>query len=312
MLTVMLATRNRAQILRRVMEAYCHLQVPASGWKLVVVDNGSADGTQEVLASFANRLPLHVVHEPTPGKNVALNEGLGHVEGDLVVLTDDDVFPNPDWLIHLRRAADEQPAFAMFGGVVLPRWEVPPPPWIRWVHAGPVYALSDPSLREGPIEPHHVFGPDMAVRTSVFLAGTRFDPAIGPSGSSYAMGSETELVLRLGRQGYKAWFVQNAIVEHYIRKEQLQKSWVLQRATHFGRGQYRLYGLEQNSGTRSWMGIPLHLLLRTLRQAALAVLAFILWRREALFLARWRLNFLLGQMREARDQQHNSASPDLT
>jgi GT2 family glycosyltransferase len=286
------------------MEAYCHLQVPASGWKLVVIDNGSADRTQEVLASFAARLPLHAIREPRLGKNVALNKGLSHVEGDLVVLTDDDVFPAPDWLIHLRRAAEEQPAFAMFGGVVLPRWEVPPPPWVRWVDTGPVYSISDPSLREGPIEPHHVFGPDMAVRASVFRAGTRFDPAIGPSGSSYAMGSETELVVRLGRQGYRAWFVQSAIVEHYIRKEQLQKSWVLQRGTHFGRGQYRLYGLEQNAGMRSWMGIPLHLLRRALKQAALAVFAFILWRREALFRARWRLNFLLGQMREARNLQH--------
>src|SRR5712664_4657115 len=175
MLTVLLATRNRAAILREVMEAYCHLHVPASGWKLVVVDNASTDQTQEVLASFIGRLPLHSIHEPRLGKNFALNAGLSCVEGDLVVLTDDDAFPNPDWLAQLRTAADAQPAFTMFGGVVLPRWEVPPPAWVRWVDAGPVYTISDPALQEGPIEAHLLFGPDMAVRASAFQSGTRFD-----------------------------------------------------------------------------------------------------------------------------------------
>jgi hypothetical protein len=40
----------------------------------------------------------------------------------------------------------------------------------------------------------------MAIRTAVFQSGVRFDASIGPRNSSYAMGSETELVLR-GRPG---------------------------------------------------------------------------------------------------------------
>jgi glycosyltransferase involved in cell wall biosynthesis len=300
MLTVLLATRNRAQILREVLEAYCHLQVPISGWKVVVVDNASTDQTQEILASLSSRLPLRSVREPRVGKNFALNTGLNYVEGDLVVLTDDDVFPAPEWLISLRKAADEQPDFAMFGGVVLARWAVSPPAWVPWVDIGAVYTISKSSLREGPIEPHDIFGPNMAVRACVFQTGTRFDPTIGPSGSSYAMGSETELVLRLRKQGFRAWFVQGAVVEHYIRKEQLELSWVLQRGVRFGRGQYRLYGQEKNVRARSRMGIPLHLFRRALKHAVLAVFPFIFRRAEAMFQARWRLNFVLGQIQEAR------------
>ena len=75
MLTVLFATRNRAELLRDVLEAYCHLQSPAGGWKLVVVDNGSTDQTPQVVSSFADRLPLHLVIEPRLGKNVALNSG---------------------------------------------------------------------------------------------------------------------------------------------------------------------------------------------------------------------------------------------
>src|SRR5271165_5089803 len=115
MLTVLLATRNRARILRDVLEAYCHLQAPACGWKLVIADNGSTDETREVIASFTDRLPLSSVCEPRLGKNYALNAGLELVEGDLTVLTDDDAFPHTDWLVQLRKAADEQPTYSLFG-----------------------------------------------------------------------------------------------------------------------------------------------------------------------------------------------------
>src|SRR5690242_1243990 len=114
MLTVVLATKNRAAILRETLEAFCQLQPPSSGWKLVIVDNGSIDQTPEVLASFAGRLPLQTLCEPTGGKNSALNTGLGFVEGDLTVFTDDDTFPHTAWLVELRNAADAQPAYSMF------------------------------------------------------------------------------------------------------------------------------------------------------------------------------------------------------
>ena len=123
MLTVLLATRNRARILRDVLGAFCQLESPPSGWKLVVVDNGSTDQTTQVIASFANRLPLRSVFESKIGKNFALNTGLELVEGDLAVFTDDDVFPRANWLTEMRKAVDAQLAYSMFGGAILPRWE---------------------------------------------------------------------------------------------------------------------------------------------------------------------------------------------
>ncbi len=68
MLTVLLATRNRARILGNVLESYRLLQQPRTGWKLIVVNNGSTDETAEVIASFKSRLPLDSVRELTTGK----------------------------------------------------------------------------------------------------------------------------------------------------------------------------------------------------------------------------------------------------
>jgi glycosyltransferase involved in cell wall biosynthesis len=298
MLTVLFATRNRARLLREVLDGFCCLQAPPSGWKLVVVDNGSTDDTLSVLASFTDRLPLQFISHSTPGKNAALNAGLALVEGDLTVLTDDDVFPHSDWLIQLRKAADTQSEFSIFGGAIVPRWEVPPPHWLGWLDLGPIFTITPAWMKEGPLPSDQITlvqGPNMLVRTSVFHSGTRFDVSIGPRGFSYPMGSETEFVLRLGSQGHRGWYVKSAIVEHFVRKEQMEKSWIMQRAVRWGRGCHRIA-----PNVKSWRGMPLHLLRDFPKEAISIASAWITLRAEALFRARWRFNILCGKLIEAR------------
>ncbi len=300
MLTVLLATRNRASILRDALEAYCQLEAPPLGWKLVVVDNGSTDQTPEVLASFRGRLPLHYVSEPTLGKNHALNAGLGLAEGDLIVFTDDDAFPRADWLKQLRKAADSQSEYSIFGGAVVPRWEISPPVWIEWAHLSPTFTITDPSQPEGPITSSLVYGPNMAIRASIFGSGIRFDPAIGPRGSDYPMGSETELLLRLELQGHKAWRVRGAVVEHFVRQGQLNKAWVFKRAIRFGRGLQRLGHKQLFPDPKLWGDVPRHLFRDFPREVFLMAAAWVFCRRDAVFRARWRLNILWGKAIEAR------------
>ncbi len=300
MLTVLLATKDRAQILHEVLDAYCHLEAPAKGWKLVVVDNGSMDQTSRVIASFRGRLPLHSIVEPKLGKNHALNTGLGLMEGELVVFTDDDAFPYTDWLIQLQQAADTHLEYSIFGGSIVPRWEILPPRWVEWVHLAPAFTLTDPSQADGPIAPYLVFGPNMAIRACVFQTGIRFDPSIGPRGSDYAMGSETELLLRLHSQGHNAWHVGGAVVEHLIRKEQLKKPWAYTRAIRYGRGSYRLLYAGETFKGRLWMGIPRHLFRDISKEGVLAISAWARSKQEASFRSHWNFNFLRGQAIEAR------------
>jgi len=313
MLTVLFATRNRAALLRKVLDTFCELQSPNSGWKLVVVDNASTDGTSHVLASFRSRLPLQIVLEPTVGKNHALNAGLQVVEGDLTVLTDDDVFPRADWLVQLRKAAETHPDYSIFGGAIVPRWEIPPPPWLQWIDLGPIFTITPEWIKEGELPPAHVTlvqGPNMAIRTIIFRSGVRFDPFIGPSGSSYAMGSETEILLRLSRLGHRAWHVQNAVVAHFIREEQVNQGWILQRAVRYGRGWCRMA-----PNSKLWLGIPRHLFRDIPKQAARIVVAWALSRPDSLFRARWRLNYLRGEAIEAHvlaRQRRTTAHLDLS
>ena len=310
MLTVLMATRNGSRTLPGVLEAMTQLREPSSGWKLVIVDNGSTDRTREIVKSFQTLLPLNYLFEEKLGKNVALNTGLAQADGDLVVFTDDDVFPRPDWLVRLRAAADEHPSYSMFGGVILPRWEVPPPPWVAWLQPAPIFSLTDPEWKEGPIDPGFLFGPNMAIRSWLFSSGTRFDPSIGPRGADYPMGSESELLQRLKRQGNGAWHVQGAIVEHFIREYQLDKSWVLKRAIRFGRGHQLRALKEEASAGASFLGVPPRYFLRMLRRWIRIAGAWLRSDEQEMLVARWELNYLWGHVVEARQSRRRRRPQD--
>ncbi len=300
MLTVLMATRNGGRTLASVLECFSRLQAPSSGWKLVIVDNGSTDLTREIVESFRTVVPLTYVFEETLGKNAALNSGLAYVDGDLVVFTDDDVFPWPNWLVQLRKSADSHQAYSMFGGVILPRWQIPPAPWVAWVPAGPFFTLTNPQLREGPVDPGSIYGPNMAIRAAVFNAGAFFDPSIGPRGVDYPMGSESELLERLGRQGHKAWHAQEAVVEHFIRDYQIDKPWILRRAVRFGRGRLRLLKAANPKAVSYWFGVPVHYLPRMIKRLIKIAISWLTSDQQGMLVARWELNYFWGIILEAR------------
>ena len=243
-LAVVFATKNGAAHLPRVLDAFAALQPAAVPFRMVAVDNGSTDDTFDILRAEESRgrLPLTVLQERRPGKNSALNLALPLVQDcELVILTDDDVFPRPDWLRRHWDAALSRPGFDLFAGAIEPRWPGQPPAWIfdRGVDLGVVFAATA-GRRDGPIPASLVWGPNMAIRGRVLRDGHRFAEDIGPDGATvYAMGSETEFTTRLERHGHRATFVADALVEHLIRPHQLEEAWILARAYRHGLGQQR-------------------------------------------------------------------------
>ncbi len=302
MITVLLATRNRRDRLALTLESLCRLRPPSSGWALVVIDNGSSDGTKDLLAEFGDRLPLTVLIEPRPGRSVALNCALaGQIADGLVVFTDDDVDPEPDWLARYEEAADTNPAYSMFGGTILPNWEVEPPSWVLdWVHLDVCFGILD-FLDEGPCPHYRVYGANMAIRSEVLYRGYRLMESIGPSGSSsYVQGCESQLVRRLADDGHLSWHCKRAVVRHFIPRENLTEHWFFRRAGNYGRGQYAL-GADAKwrpgaSGlgfsARAWLGVAASFLG--------ASRARLKGDREARFKALWRMNYLIGMADQHR------------
>ena len=310
MLTVLIATRNGEPTLPAVLQEYCALTVPHGGWKLVVVDNGSTDRTREIIASFQDRLPITYLFENSRGKNAAVNAGLRSVSGDLVVFSDDDAFPRHDWLVRFREAADTEPGFGMFGGVIVPRWQIRPPDWLlKCVPMDSAYSISDPDLAEGLVDAGHLFGPNLAIRTEFFDRGERFATSIGPTSSRwYPMGSETEFVLRLQKRGVRACHQPTAVVEHFVRRRQLRPWWLLRRAVRAGRGNRRLMQLLNGASAEPGRPSTFRCLLRLMRHTMTACLAPLALNRQTLFGAWWSLSYVAGYTIEAV-YPHSAAPP---
>jgi glycosyltransferase involved in cell wall biosynthesis len=257
--TVLFSTLNGAGTLPRMLDSLERLESPTGGWKVVAVDNGSDDNSLRLLEGRTGKLPMTLISEPRRGKNIALNTGLAHIDGEIVAFTDDDVILPTDWLIAIEKVAKRNPDYDIFGGAIYPVWEEPPPSWIPRVPKS-FFACTD--FPEGPVEPAGVWGGSMAARTAV-LREHSFAEGIGPNGLSvYARGSETEFTIRAETAGHRCWHFRSAPVGHIIRPYQLKLEWLLRRAYNHGKGGRRRLQMHRRAhltgfqySLRCWLGL---------------------------------------------------------
>lgn len=224
-ISIVLATYKRSAVLQRTLESFSNLQCSSFIWDLWVVDNAGDFETEEVVKSWAEKLPVTYLVESKEGKNNALNRALIDVAGELIVFTDDDIIANSDWLQQMWDGAARWPKSKVFGGKIVADWPGSIPFWGNDHHLNQsLFALHFPFEEEniygdGDFLP---YGANMMIRKDIFSVGYRFNPDIGPRNVSiYRMGSETEFLQRLKNDGFTPVFLPNAIVKHQIRSQQL-------------------------------------------------------------------------------------------
>lgn len=300
MLSILFASHNGATTLPLMLEAFCNLQIPDGGWKIIAVDNASTDNTSEILRKYSSKLPLEVIFCGERGKNRALNTGITNIEGDLVILTDDDIVPNADWLIEFEKSARLHSEFDIFGGAIKPYWQSPPPSWIlnsHHVNMVVLYGLTPTYFKEGDIEPWAIWGANMMVRSKIFSSGYRFNEMVGPASGAYIMGSEKEFITRLSSAGHRCYFTPFPVVQHIIRPQQMERQWMIKRAFRSGRQhRYDINSNEYTSVIQRFIGIePWQV--RTLVESLFAA-AFlrILFLKDKSFIYEWNIYNITGQI----------------
>jgi len=87
--SIVMVVRNEAAVLREKLSNLLALDYPGEQCQLVVVSDGSTDGTEEILREAAQNPRVHVVLNQLPqGKACGLNDGVGIAGGEVVVFTD--------------------------------------------------------------------------------------------------------------------------------------------------------------------------------------------------------------------------------
>jgi glycosyltransferase involved in cell wall biosynthesis len=100
------------------------LAVPGLRTELIVVDDGSKDGTSDILRELQGKYPFKLFQKPNGGKGSALRLGFKEVTGDLVVIQDADTEYSPEELPELIELICQGRADVVYGSRFLGRHRV--------------------------------------------------------------------------------------------------------------------------------------------------------------------------------------------
>ncbi|MDQ0755119.1 glycosyltransferase family 2 protein [Arthrobacter sp. B3I4] len=226
-ITVIVCTRDRAECLRKALEAILRLDYP--NFDVIVVDNAarSSDTRDMVRKEFPDpRLTL--ISERRPGLSHARNAGLRHAQGDIVAYTDDDVVVDEGWLHAIAAGFEQAPDVACVTGLV-PAGELRSQAqgyfdsrvgWSKTV-APKVYSLADPPA-DLPVFPFCVgafgTGANFALDRRAALALGAFDTALGV-GTRTGGGEDLDMFTRVILSGRSLVVQPSAVVWHRHRAD---------------------------------------------------------------------------------------------
>lgn len=232
-ISVVLCTYNNAERLRITLQSFCQLnELEELDWELVTVDNNSTDNTETVIKSFDDRLPIRYVYEREQGLSRARNAGLDVAEGELIVFTDDDVKPHPDWLVAYWGAYLECRGSCYFGGPIVSEFEGEAPKDDLLKVAMPSVAGLDHGETAREISsPYDFVGANWACPKRHLRKAGSFNQSIGLNADDegISVGEESDMMHRLQGCGLRGWYVPEAKIRHYVPAEKCTTDHIIER-----------------------------------------------------------------------------------
>jgi GT2 family glycosyltransferase len=184
--------------------------------EFIFVDNGSTDGSRELLVSWAARLPhAETILLPTnTGFCKANNLAFSHARGEWIALFNSDAVAAPNWLEELVRYADLDKRVGMLASKILFQ---NPPDVIDKV--GHLIYWDGQNRGRGTMETdvgqynraEEILWPDACAalyHRKVFEETGGFDETF------FAFGDDADLGMRARLLGWRAWYVPSAVVHH--------------------------------------------------------------------------------------------------
>lgn len=202
-ISVVIPTYNRRGELLECLgrlEAQTH---PHTDFEVVVVDDGSEDGTQDGVEALAarSRLPVRLHRQPHSGPSAARNAGVERSRGAIIAFTEDDVVPDERWLECAARYFRDSGTAAMEGRT-------------RSMNSESVRSFEQPGTPG--FLPCNLF-----VRRDAFVAVGGFDPEYCDLSLHLYFREDADFGFRLLQHGYRVVFGTDVVVVH---PEQFRKA----------------------------------------------------------------------------------------
>jgi glycosyltransferase involved in cell wall biosynthesis len=229
--SLVVCTRDRAGQLSSALTSFAQL-VFQGAWELVIVDNGSQDDTPRILKEFARDFKgnVRLLQEANPGLARARNLGWRTANGQVIVFTDDDCYPQADLLEQAARAFAEE-RLGFIGGKVLLHDPEDLPVTIQTL---------DRRLNFRPrsfIPTGTIHGANFAFRRRVLEQIGGFDERFG-AGTRLFAAEDTDALARTSAAGWWGAYQPTCVVSHHHRRRGLAELKKLQRGYYIGVGAY--------------------------------------------------------------------------
>lgn len=132
-LSVIIPTYNRKNSLLRTLKALENQTQPKDSFEVVVISDGSSDGTAEAVQACHFSYRLRFVEQKNQGPSVARNHGARLAVSNLLVYVDDDIEPIPEFLQEHYETQKDQTHLVVIGPQSGPENEAMDH-WIAWEH----------------------------------------------------------------------------------------------------------------------------------------------------------------------------------
>jgi GT2 family glycosyltransferase len=210
LISVVICTHNGSRTIRECLEGVARLDYP--NFEVIVVDDGSTDGTPDVVGAYDVRL----IRTKNCGLSSARNTGMQAAAGEIIAYLDDDAYPDAHWLQYLAATFLTTNHAGIGGPNLAPPVDGPIAHCVANAPGGPVHVLL--SDREA----EHIPGCNMAFRKASLEAIGGFDPQFRVAGD------DVDVCWRLQQCGWTLGFHPAAMVWHH-RRNSVRAYWKQQR-----------------------------------------------------------------------------------
>ena len=118
--SVVVPTYNRKEILMECLISLFNQTYPKDKYEIIVVNDGSTDGTEEVLKEYAKKAPciFKWFSQENKGPSAARNLGIEHAKGEIICFTDDDCIADEKWIENLVKEFTNEKVGGVGGEIV--------------------------------------------------------------------------------------------------------------------------------------------------------------------------------------------------